>query len=224
MNRVDLHLYGILDPARSAGRPLPDLAAAAVNGGVSILQLRDKTGTTRRMVDSARAIRAAIAGSGVPLLVNDRVDVALAAEAEGVHLGRDDMEPATARRLLGPQAIIGLTVKEEGHLDGGLAVADYACIGGVFETLSKDNPAGPVGLAGLSRILAVARRRAPAMPVGAIAGIDAGNAADVIAAGADGVAIISALFMADDVAGEARRLRGIVNRALAARLTPAAAR
>jgi thiamine-phosphate pyrophosphorylase len=224
VNRVELQLYGILDPARSAGRPLPELAAAAVNGGVSILQLRDKTGATRRMVESARAIRAAIAGSGVPLLVNDRVDVALASEAEGVHLGRDDMEPEIARRLLGPSAIVGLTVKEEGHLDDGLAVADYVCIGGVFETLSKDNPAAPVGLAGLSRLVAAARRKAPGMPVGAIAGIDAGNAAEVIAAGADGIAVISALFMAGDVAAEARRLRGIVNQALAARLTPAPAR
>ncbi len=213
---VDLRLYGILDPERSRGRDLAALAAAAVAGGATILQYRDKHGTTRAMVDRAAAILAAIAGSGVPLLVNDRIDVALAAGADGIHVGRDDMRPELARRLLGADAVIGLTIKSSDDVAGiPPGIADYLCIGGVFDTASKDNPAGPIGLEGLRRLVAEARARAPGLPVGAIAGIDAANAGDVLAAGVDGVAIISALFMADDVAAAARHLRRIVDEALA---------
>lgn len=210
MNPVDLTLYGILDPERSRGRPLPQLAAEAVRGGATLLQLRDKFGDTRRMVDSARAIRAAIAGSGVQLLVNDRVDVALAAEAEGVHLGQDDMAIADARRIMGPDAIIGLSIKT---LDEARAapveLLDYACIGGVFDTASKDNPTS-IGVAGWAERAEILRSRAPDMPVGAIAGIDATNTDSLIGAGADGVAIISALFMAPDVAAATRELAAII--------------
>src|SRR5690606_5880786 len=138
------------------------------------------------------AIRAALAGTGVPLVVNDRIDVALAAEADGVHLGRDDMDAAMARRLLGPAAIIGLTVKNAADAETATAApADYACIGGVFETLSKNNPDTPVGLDGFATLrarIAVAR---PHLPVGAIAGIDASRARQVVRAGASGVAVIS---------------------------------
>ncbi|MGQ7792659.1 thiamine phosphate synthase [Faunimonas sp. B44] len=210
MNPVDLTLYGILDPARSRGRPLPDLARAAVSGGATLLQYRDKTGSTRQMVDAVRAIRAAVAGSGVPLLVNDRVDVALAAGAEGVHVGQDDMAAGDARRLLGPQALIGLSVKTEAEATGSpLDEIDYVCVGGVFETQSKDNP-GAVGVAGWRALAAILRRRRPGLPVGAIAGIDETNAAAIVAAGAEGVAVISALFMADEVEAAAARLRRIV--------------
>ncbi len=210
MNPVDVSLYGILDPERSLGRPLAQLAAAAVQGGATLLQLRDKVGDTRRMVDSTRAIRAAIAGSGVPLLVNDRVDVALAAEAEGVHLGQDDMAIADARRLLGPDAIIGLSVKTpEEAAAAPVDLIDYACIGGVFDTASKDNPTS-IGVAGWVERAGILRARAPQMPVGAIAGIDATNTASQIVAGADGVAIISALFMAPDVAAATRELAAII--------------
>ncbi|MDJ1158508.1 thiamine phosphate synthase [Chelatococcus sp. SYSU_G07232] len=218
MTPVDLRLYAILDPTRTCGRDLPALAAAAVAGGTTLLQYRDKEADTRTLVARARAIRAATAGSGVPLLVNDRVDVALAAGADGVHIGQEDMAAEDARRLLGPAAIVGLTLKTEAHaraLAG--APVDYACIGGVFATVSKHNPEPPVGLAGLAHIAEVARATAPGLPVGAIAGIDATNAAGVIGAGADGIAVISAVFMAEDVAAASRRLRAVVDEALAAR-------
>ena len=117
MNRVDLRLYGILDPERTRGRPLPDLARAAAAGGCTLIQYRDKHAGGRALVETTRALKAALAGTGVPLLVNDRVDVALAAGADGVHLGQSDMHPADARRLLGREAIVGLTLKTPAHAD-----------------------------------------------------------------------------------------------------------
>jgi thiamine-phosphate pyrophosphorylase len=219
MNAVDLRLYGILDTGRCGSDPvhLLELARAAVRGGCTLLQLRDKSADTRRLVARARVL--ATAGLGVPLLVNDRVDVALAAGADGVHLGQEDMAPADARRLLGEGAVIGLTLKTSGQADALYREpVDYACIGGVFATGSKDNPDPPVGLAGLERILFRARlARGRALPVGAIAGIDAANAPGVIAAGADGVAVIASLFLSEDVEAAARTLRATVDRALAAR-------
>lgn len=217
MNPVDLRLYGIVDPERTQGRPLPDLARAAAAGGCTLIQYRDKRGDGRSLVENARALKEALAGTGVPLLVNDRVDVALAAGADGVHLGQSDMHPSDARRLLGRQAIVGLTLKTAAQADELFRLpVDYACIGGVFATTSKDSPDPPIGLDGLARV-AFRARLAASVPVGAIAGIDNSNAGAVIAAGADGVAVISALFLADDPAAQARRLRAIVDAALADR-------
>ncbi|MFD0936696.1 thiamine phosphate synthase, partial [Methylobacterium trifolii] len=152
----------------------------------------------------------------VPLLVNDRVDLALAAGAEGVHLGQGDLHPQDARRLLGAGAIVGLTLKTGAQADELYRLpVDYACIGGVFATTSKDNPDPPVGIEGFSRIAFRARlARGGGLPVGAIAGIDSSNAAAVIAAGADGVAVISALFGGDSVEGRTRDLRERVDAAL----------
>ena len=211
MNPVDLSLYALLDPERANGRALAAIARL-IAPACTLVQLRDKHGDTRRMIAGARAIRAAL--SGVPLVINDRVDVALAAGTEGVHIGQDDMDAADARRLLGPKAIIGLSLKTvEEAKAAPIAQLDYCAIGGVFLTQSKDNPQ-PVGLDGFKKILDALRRRAPQMPVTAIAGIDASNAAPVIAAGADGVAVISALSMAADPAQAARALRSIIDGAL----------
>lgn len=215
MARVDYRLNAIVDGALRTVGPLPQLAAIAAANGATIIQYRDKQASTREMVENAIAIREALAGSGVPLVVNDRVDVALAAGADGVHLGRDDMPPATARRLLGDGAIIGLTVKNAADADTVIAApVDYACIGGVFETLSKDNPdppVGPAGFATLHRRIAAAR---PDLPVGAIAGIDAQRARAVVAAGASGIAVISAIFRAGDIAQATRTLRAAVDETL----------
>ncbi len=220
MKPVDLRVYGIIDPERTRGRDLPALARAAAEGGCTLIQYRDKHGDGRRLVSTARALKAALDGTGVPLLVNDRVDVALASGADGVHLGQGDMHPADARRLLGAEAIIGLTLKNVEQADELYRLpVDYACIGGVFATLSKNNPEPPLGVDGLARV-AFRARLAGGIPVGAIAGIDHTNAASVIASGVGGVAVISALFMADDPAAEARRLRAVVDEALASRGAP----
>ncbi|GJD36536.1 thiamine-phosphate pyrophosphorylase [Methylobacterium aerolatum] len=220
---VDLRLYGLLDVGvlGTDGTALGRLGAEAVAGGCTLLQYREKTiADCRATLDRLRAIQAAVGGR-VPLLVNDRVDLALAAGADGVHLGQSDMHPADARRLLGREAIIGLTVKTAAQADELYRLPiDYACIGGVFATSSKDNPDPPVGLVGLTRILFRARlARGQSLPVGAIAGIGLDNVAEVIAAGADGVAVISSLFKAESVAGRARALRDRIDAGLAARST-----
>jgi thiamine-phosphate pyrophosphorylase len=220
---LDLRLYALVDPERANGRALEDLAQRVVAGGATLVQLRDKHGTTRRLVEEARAIKQALGASSVPLLVNDRVDVALAAGADGVHVGQDDMAVADARRLLGDRAIIGLSVKTVAQArEAPVDLLDYVAIGGVFATTSKDNPDPPVGTDGLRAIAAAVRARAAKLPtaklpIAAIAGIDRRNAGDVIAAGADGVAVISALSMTADPTEAARDLRAIVDRALATR-------
>jgi thiamine-phosphate pyrophosphorylase len=216
VKKVDLRLYALVDPEHAGGRTLAELARLVAQGGATLVQLRDKRGDTRSMVERARAIKAALAPFGVPLLINDRVDVALAAGADGAHVGQDDMAVADARRLLGRDAIVGLSVKTAAQAEAApIDLLDYVGIGGVFATTSKDNPDPPIGPAGLARIAAVFRRRAPHFPLCGIAGIDASNAADAIAAGADGVAVISALSLAADPQAAARTLRASVDAALA---------
>ncbi|MCC6888583.1 MAG: thiamine phosphate synthase [Hyphomicrobiales bacterium] len=217
----DLRLYAIIDPEHAGARALPELARLVAQGGATLVQLRDKRGETRAMVERARAVKAALAPFGIPLLVNDRVDVALAAGADGVHVGQTDMAAADARRLLGGTAIVGLSIKTVGQAEAApLDLIDYVGIGGVYATASKDNPNPPIGVEGLARVVAVLRRRKPGFPTCAIAGITAANAAATIAAGADGVAVISALSLADDPTAAAQRLRTAVDAAYTARARP----
>jgi thiamine-phosphate pyrophosphorylase len=212
--KVDIRIYAVLDPARCRGRPLGEMAEAAARGGATLLQYRDKSGSTRSLIERALEIGRALAPFDVPLLINDRVDVALAAGCAGIHVGAEDMPATDARRLLGPESIIGCTVHSAEEADavqaGGI---DYASVGGVFATASKHNPQAPIGLEGVRALIA----RLPDLPICAIAGIDQDNAADVIAAGADGIAVISDIFMADDVTAATQRLRGIVDAALGQR-------
>jgi thiamine-phosphate pyrophosphorylase len=215
---IDLRLNAIVDPERANGRPLAELARLVVAGGATLIQLRDKHGATRRMIEQARAIKAVLAGTGVPLVINDHVDVALAAEADGVHVGQDDMRVEDARRLLGFKAIIGQSIKTVAQAEAApIDLLDYAGVGGVYATTSKDNPNPPIGTAGLRAIVAAFRARRRDLPIVGIAGIDASNAAAVIDAGADGVAVISALSMQNDPQAAARALRTIVDKALAQR-------
>ena len=212
--KVDVRLNAIVDPERANGRSLADLTRMVVAGGATLVQLRDKHGSTRQMIEQARAILAALAGTGVPLVVNDRVDVALAAGADGVHVGQHDMRVEDARRLLGPAAIIGLSINTVALAHAApIGLLDYVGAGGVYVTASKDNPDRPIGVAGLRDIVAAFRARKPDLPVCGIAGIDAANAAPVIAAGADGVAVISALSMRPDPEAAARELRRVVDAA-----------
>ena len=218
MVHADLRLYALVDPEHAGGHDLADLAGLIAQGGATLFQLRDKRGTTLQMIERARALKSALAPSGVTLLINDRVDVALAANADGVHVGWDDMPVADARHLLGPDAIIGLSIKTLAQAaKAPLELLDYVCIGGVFATSSKDNPDPPVGIAGFKTIATSIRARVPKIPVGAIAGIDQRNAASVVEAGADGIAVISALSLAPAPKDAARALRGIVDRALETR-------
>ena len=211
---VDLSLYAIVDPTVAGGRSLADLARL-VASSATLVQLRDKHGSTRALIEEARALQAALAPSGVPLLINDRVDVALVAEADGVHIGQDDMAAADARLLLGRTAIIGLSIKTIAEAQAApLEHLDYVAIGGVFATTSKDTTNAPIGIEGLRRIVQTVRVRSATIPICAIAGINASNAAEVISAGADGVSVISALSLAPDPALAAKTLRDVVDRAL----------
>ena len=217
---LDLRLNAIVDPERAGGRELAELVRLCAVGGATLIQLRDKSSETRAMVEAARAIKQALAPFGVPFVVNDRIDVALAAKADGVHLGQDDMAVEDARALLGDGAIIGLSVKSVAEAEAApVELIDYVGSGGVYVTLSKQQKNAPLGPAGLARIVDVLHRRAPNLPLAGIAGIDASNAAEVIAAGADGVAVISALSLAPDPAAAARTLRDIVDAMLAKRGT-----
>ena len=217
---VDVRLNAIVDPERAGGHGLAELARLCAEGGATLVQLRDKVSETRAMVEAARAIKQALAPFAVPFVVNDRIDVALAAKADGVHLGQDDMAVEDARRLLGRNAIVGLSIKSAAEAEAApVELIDYVGSGGVYVTLSKQQKNAPIGPAGLARIVGVLRHRAPRLPVAGIAGIDASNAAEVIAAGADGIAVISALSLSPDPAGAARGLRDIVDAMLAKRGT-----
>jgi thiamine-phosphate pyrophosphorylase len=215
---VDLRLNAIVDPERAGGRDLAELARLCASGGATLVQLRDKASETRAMVEEARAIKKALAPFGVPFVVNDRIDVALATEADGVHLGPDDMAIEDARRLLGPSAIVGLSIKSTAEAEAApIDLIDYVGSGGVYVTLSKQQKNAPIGPSGLARIVAVLKHRSENLPVCGIAGIDACNAAEVIGAGADGVAVISALSLSPDPAAAARTMRNIVDAMLAKR-------
>ena len=144
---IDLRVYALVDPERAGGHALPTLAAKLAEGGATLFQLRDKHGATRAMVEGALAIKNSLAPFGVPLLINDRVDVALAAAAQGVHVGQDDMAVEDARRLLGPQALIGTSIKTVAQAETApVDLLDYVGIGGVFATTSKNNPDPPIGI------------------------------------------------------------------------------
>ena len=210
---VDILLYAIADPEWCNGRPLHELSRDAMAGGASLIQYRNKSNDVRAMIKQSREIAEAIDGSGVPFIVNDRVDVALAVDAAGVHLGQEDMPAADARKILGDEAVVGLSIKtaEEAH-SAPLEILDYVFVGGVYQTSSKDNPSA-IGVSGWKQLAEIIRGRDPEIPVGAIAGINESNIEEIVSAGADGVAIISAIFMADDVEDATRVLRHLADHA-----------
>ncbi len=207
MNRVDLSVYVIIDRGIAGDHSILDVVRAAIRGGASVMQLRAKTATTRETVELGEALYKITSQAGVPLIINDRLDIALAVEAEGVHLGHDDMPVAIARRLIGPDRILGAspeTLEEARQMerDG----ADYLGVGDVYGTSSKPDAGLPIGVEGLAEVV-----RAVSIPVVAIGGITPDNAGAVIEAGAAGVAVISAIAAAPDPEAAARRLREIVD-------------
>ena len=215
LEQLDLRLYAIVDPENTGAHDLIDLARAVVAGGATLVQLRDKVSDTARMIDKARALKSALKPFGVPLIVNDRVDVALAAEADGVHVGQEDMAVEEARHQLGPGPFIGLSVRTvEQAAAAPLALLDYVGIGGVYATTSKVSGRSPIGLDGLRRVVQTFRHRIGNFPACGIAGITAENAEAVIAAGAGGVCVISALSHRSDPQAAARELRAVVDAAL----------
>ena len=197
-----LRLYLIAD----ADGAYPDLAervrAACSGGHVTLVQVRSKSLSARVQVALTRDLGA---GLEVPVLVNDRADVAVASGAAGVHVGQSDLAPADARAIVGSNGIVGLTVRSlDEARDAPLDMLDYVSIGGVYATRTKHDAAEPIGLDGLSRIAALLRERDPSMPLCAIAGMNAERAPDVLAAGVDGVCVSSAILAAPDPAEAAR--------------------
>ena len=203
----DWRLYLVTDASLAAPRSIEDVVRAALRGGVSAVQLRDKECPTRNFVELARGLKAILGPAGVPLVGNDRVDVALAAGADGVHIGQSDMEHRDARRRLGPDAVIGLSVEtlEQAERAASLDV-DYFGVGPVFPTPTKADAAPAWGLERLAAL-----RRASRHVLVAIGGIDLENAGATIRAGADGIAVVSAICAAPDPERAARELRTAIS-------------
>lgn len=204
--KLDLSLYVITDRLLSRGRSHREVVASAIAGGATCIQLREKDLSTRELYVTAEDLRRLTREKGVTFIVNDRLDVALAVGADGVHLGPDDLPFTAARRLMPPDMILGVSA---GNLKDALEAqrmgANYLGVGSVFATATKADAGEPIGLEGLSHIC-----RRVSIPVVGIGGINASNARSVMEAGAAGVAVISSVVAASDIASAARELFEIV--------------
>ena len=200
-------LYLVTDRDLCGGRPLEEVVLAAVRGGAACVQLREKNLPTRSFVEEAMSIKALLAPFDVPLIINDRIDVALSIGAEGVHIGQEDMPYLLARRILGSRVMIGLSVEtwEDVELAEQWDV-DYLGVSPVFETPTKTDTRGSWGLEGIAKIRAYSRH-----PLIAIGGLNGANAGVAIQAGADGIAVVSAICAAPDPFMAAQELSGIID-------------
>ncbi|MGD1147634.1 MAG: thiamine phosphate synthase [Thermoanaerobaculaceae bacterium] len=203
---VDYSLYLVTDRGLARGRPIEHVVSAAVEGGVSVVQIREKECGAAEFLALACRLRASLEGAGVPLVVNDRVDVALACGAAGVHVGQEDLPCEVVRRLVGDSMLLGVSVATAGQAAAAeRAGADYVSVSPIFLTPTKPDACNAVGLEGLSEI-----RSAVRLPVVAIGGINAANAPEVMRAGADGVCVVSAIMAAPDPRRAAAELRSAV--------------
>ncbi|MGC9445871.1 thiamine phosphate synthase [Cereibacter johrii] len=196
---MNLSLYFVTP---DGAEDLEQLVAAAVRGGATLVQLRDKHRSDAELIPLARRLVAALEARGVPLIVNDRIEVVLASGAAGLHVGQGDLGVAEARRRIGPDRLLGLSVEAPEHLEAlPLGIVDYVGAGPVRATASKPDHAPPIGFEGLARLVAAAP-----VPAVAIGGLGAGDARAVKAAGAAGMAIVSAIGAAADPEAAARAL------------------
>lgn len=204
-----LKLYLVTDRGLCPeGRSLVQTVKEAVEGGVTMVQLREKDIDTRTFIEEALELKALLGPLGVPLIINDRVDVALASDADGVHIGQSDMPYAIARRLLGPDRIIGLSVENMDQVAQADALdVDYIGVSPVFATPTKTDTARPFGLEGLREAVKLSHH-----PTVAIGGMNALTAADVMATGTDGIAVVSAIIAAPDPRAAAEELKNIVDK------------
>ena len=189
-----LRLCLVTDRELAKGRALVDVVAAAVQGGVTMVQLREKHAPTRAFLEDARALKALLAPLNVPLIINDRADIALAVDADGVHVGQKDMPVEIVRQMVGPGKIIGLSITNHEQIarpDAGQT--DYLGLGPLYLQQTKSDAATPLGVEGFRAL-----RAATTKPVVAIGGLKADNSAPVIAAGANGLAVVSGIVSADD--------------------------
>ncbi len=205
---LDPTLYLVTDPKLGDGRSVVETVERAVEGGVTLVQLRDKAADGRAMLEQARALKRLLDPLGVPLIVNDRVDVAVAAGA-GCHLGQTDLPPDAARALLGPDPILGVSIDQ---VEQARAVdpedVDYVAYGPFAATTTKSDAGGAIGAKGVAAV-----RQLTALPLVAIGGLDADNLGAAIQAGADGIAVVSAIMAAADPEAASRTLRTAIETA-----------
>ena len=210
--RDKLALYVVSDTALAGSYGVVRTAEDALAGGAGVIQLRDKEASTRELLRMALELRRVTREAGALFIVNDRLDVALASEADGVHVGQDDMPAELTRKLVGPKMIVGVSCKNVAEaLDALAAGADYLGVGAIYPTPTKPDVGDAIGLAPIGEI-----RRATGLPIVAIGGVNATNAAEVIAAGADGIAVVSAVYGQPDPRRASERLLAIVRDALRA--------
>jgi thiamine-phosphate pyrophosphorylase len=204
---MDYSLCLVTDPdLLPSGRTLPALVRAAVSGGVTCVQVRDKAASAQAYLERLLAVRPILWEHSIPLFVNDRIDLALAAEADGVHLGQADLPLVAARRIAGGRLRISISCESvEDAVAAERGGADYVSVSPVFPTLTKTDTAASLGLQGLRAI-----RAAVQLPVVAIGGITSANAAGVLRAGADGLCVVSAIVAAPDPRVAAAELRAII--------------
>ncbi|WP_372096273.1 thiamine phosphate synthase [Tistrella mobilis] len=200
MKRFDLSLYLVLDPDLCRARSMVETTRAAVAGGATIVQLRDKAAGTAGLIETGRALMSVLEGTGVPLIVNDDVEAAVAIGAHGLHVGQGDMPAAEARRRVGPRMILGLSVETEAAVRAvDPSVVDYVGAGPVFATQTKPDHEPPTGFDGLARLVALSP-----VPAVAIGGLKAEHVAPVLASGAGGLAVVSAICGQPDPEAAAR--------------------
>ena len=208
-------VYLVTQADASAGRSTVEIVEAAIEGGVDVVQLREKDSPASERYELGQELRELTSDADVSLIVNDRIDLASAIDADGVHLGETDLPIAVAREQLGPDAIVGRSVATpEAAVAAEEAGADYLGVGAIYPTDSKDKPPeesdlGPEGIAAV--------RDAVSIPIVGIGGVTAENAADVTAAGAEGVAVITAITQADDPAAATAELGDAVAQGVRAR-------
>ena len=203
-------VYLVTDRGLCGGRPLEEIVIQALKGGISFVQLREKEISTRSFVEEAGRIKELLAPYKVPLIINDRVDVAVACGAEGVHIGQEDMPYEIVRKIMGEKAIIGLSVETWEDVVASQKL-DVSYIGSspVFATPTKTDTKGALGLEGLARIKAFSRH-----PLVAIGGINESNVREIVMAGAQCIAVVSAICASPDPEAVARRINEIIDSSL----------
>lgn len=210
MDRKQLKLYLVTDRDLAGGRSIMEIVEEAAKGGVTMVQLREKDCDTKTFVSLAIEMKKRLQGYGIPLIINDRIDVALASDADGVHIGQSDMPYDIARKILGPHKIIGLSVenmddiRQANELD-----VDYVGISPVYSTATKTDTAAPFGLDGLEEAVKLSVH-----PTVAIGGMNKSTAAEVMKRKTDGIAVVSAIVCANEPKAAAEELNTIIDNAL----------
>jgi thiamine-phosphate pyrophosphorylase len=207
LKNIDFSLYLVTDRGLAGGRSTLDIVRAAVQGGVTCVQLREKDCSTLEYIEQALTIQDYLKSRGVPLIINDRVDVALAIEADGVHLGQTDMPLDIARKIIGDTMVIGISAESLADaIEAEKGGADYLGVSPIYATPTKTDTAPPLGLEGLRAI-----RKKVSIPLVGIGGLNRDTVAAVVQNGGDGVAVVSAIVCAVDPMQAAAELKQIID-------------